>query len=221
MTMKPIRVVEQDYHLTKIRDKFRQRSEAVEFVYNRDLQSRVDEAMPKFMRTMGLDKELSKVEKMRKAHLDLIYGHQRQVEDSENTLKAEVEKLEAKINSYKSEKLDNEKSSLDVSNIELVDRYSRNGDAYSPDLSRVSEWCRKVCVAMQKKHDEDTGNALAVQISNIKELRELAISQLYKGGDLETAEANINSCYHRAGIETITKVDQVPMLAIGNESDSA
>jgi len=215
--MKPIRVVEMDYQLDQINRRFSERSEKVEFMYNKDLQSRVEAVLPEFKKALGLDEEIKQLEQDRKAHLDLIHGHARQVEDSETALRDKVQKLENKINSYKT---DNELSSMGIYDIEIKSSNYRDMP-YSPELEKVNDWCTSVCQAMQKAKDKEEGHDLAVQIEHIKELRRLAKSYLYEGNDLSGACEKIQACYHRAGIKTINSVSDVPMLAIGNESNSA
>ena len=215
--MKPIRVVEMDYQLDQINKRFSERSEKVEFMYNKDLQARVEAVLPEFKKALGLDEELRQLEQDRRAHLDLIHGHARQVEDSETALREKVQKLENKINSYKT---DNELSSMGIYDIEIKSSNYRDMP-YSPELEKVNDWCTSVCQAMQKAKDKEEGHDLAVQIEHIKELRRLAKSYLYEGNDLSGAVEKIQACYNRAGIRTINSVSDVPLLAIGNESDSA
>ena len=206
-----------DYQLDQINKRFSERSEKVEFMYNKDLQSRVEAVLPEFKKALGLDKELAELEQDRKAHLDLIHGHARQVDDSETALRDKVQKLENKINSYKT---DNELSSMGIYDLEIKSTGYRDMP-YSPNLEKVNDWCTSVCQAMQKAKDKEEGHDLAVQIEHIKELRGLAKSYLYEGNDLSGAVDKIQACYQRAGIRTINSVSDVPMLAIGNESDSA
>tara|TARA_R100000231_G_scaffold23713_1_gene22217 strand:- start:15 stop:662 length:648 start_codon:yes stop_codon:yes gene_type:complete len=215
--MKPIRVVEMDYQLEQINKRFSERSEKVEFMYNRDLQSRVEAVLPEFKKALGLNEEIAELEQDRKKHLDLIHGHARQVEDSETALKGKVQKLENKINSYKT---DNELSSMGIYDIEIESSNYRDMP-YSPKLEKVNDWCISVCKAIQQAKDKEEGHDLAVQIEHIKELRQLAKSYLYEGTDLSGAVEKIQACYNRAGIRTINSVSDVPMLAIGNDSDSA
>ena len=127
--MKPIRVVEMDYQLDQINKRFSERSEKVEFMYNKDLQSRVEAVLPEFKKALGLDKELAELEQDRKAHLDLIHGHARQVDDSETALRDKVQKLENKINSYKT---DNELSSMGIYDLEIKSTGYRDMP-YSPN----------------------------------------------------------------------------------------
>jgi len=216
--MKPIRVVEMDFQLSQINNRFNERSEKVEFMYNRDLQSRVEAVLPEFKRALEIDKDIAELESERKKHLDLIHGHARQVEDSETALRGKVQKLENKINSYKT---DNELSSMGIYDIEIESSNYRDMP-YSPKLEKVNDWCTSVCQAMQKAKDKEEGHDLAVQIEHIRELKELAKSYLYEGSDLSGAVDKIQACYDRAGIRTINSVSDVPMLAIGNDSsDSA
>ena len=207
-----------DYQKDLIRNRFNNRSEKVEFMYNKDLQARVEAVLPEFKKALGLDDDIFQLEQERKKHLDLIHGHARQVEDSETALREKVAKLESKINSYKTE---NELSSMGIYDIEIETSRYRDSEPYSPRLDRVEEWCTSVCQAMQKAKDKETGNELAIQIEHIRELRSLAESYLYEGNDLSGAVEKIQACYQRAGIRTINSVSDVPMLAIGNESDSA
>ena len=216
--MKPIRVVEMDFQLNQIQSRFNNRSEKVEFMYNKDLQARVERVLPEFKKALGLDEDIKALEQERTKHLDLIHGHTRQVEDSETALREKVSKLENKINSYKTE---NELSSMGIYDIEIETSRYRDSEPYSPRLDKVEDWCTSVCQAMQKAKDKETGNELAIQIEHIRELKELAKSYLYEGNDLSGACEKIQACYQRAGIRTINSVSDVPMLAIGNESDSA
>ena len=55
--MKPIRVVEMDYQLDQINRRFSERSEKVEFMYNKDLQSRVEAVLPEFKKHLDLMKK--------------------------------------------------------------------------------------------------------------------------------------------------------------------
>ena len=60
--MKPIRVVEMDFQLNQIHSRFNNRSEKVEFMYNKDLQARVERVLPKFKKALGLNKDITELE---------------------------------------------------------------------------------------------------------------------------------------------------------------
>ena len=141
-----------DYQKDLIRARFNNRSEKVEFMYNKDLQARVEAVLPEFKKALGLDDDITELEIERKKHLDLIHGHARQVEDSETSLREKVSKLENKINSYKTE---NELSSMGIYDIEIETSRYRDNEPYSPRLDRVEDWCTSVCQAMQKAKDKE------------------------------------------------------------------
>ena len=189
--MKPIRKDEIEYLSNYIDKKFKSRRSALESEREFEVDRTTEKNLPAFKSKLNVEKLLKNVVQLEKEYTDYRDNYDRKLTEIRNKALVAAEKLEKKLNNWKSirnwkEQADNVNDKFDnkVSPVKLVD---------------INCYIEERCKDETRKAYDASKKGAAIRLLDAQ--REESENALYSGGSIQAVRQYISGIFQKAGIQ--------------------
>ena len=189
--MKPIRKDEIEYLSNYIDKKFKSRRSALESEREFEVDRTTDKNLPAFKSKLNVEKLLKTVVQLEKEYIDYRDNYDRKLTEIRNKALVAAEKLEKKLNNWKS--IRNWKEQADIVNDKFDNKVSPN------KIDEVSSYIEDRCKDETRKAYDTSKKGAAIRLLDAQ--REESENALYSGGSIQAVRQYISGIFQRAGIQ--------------------
>ena len=189
--MKPIRKDEIEYLSNYIDKKFKSRRSALESEREFEVDRTTDKNLPAFKSKLNVEKLLKTVVQLEKEYTDYRDNYDRKLTEIRNKALVAAEKLEKKLNNWKS--IRNWKEQADIVNDKFDNKVS------PVKLVDINCYIEERCKDETRKAYDASKKGAAIRLLDAQ--REESENALYSGGSIQAVRQYISGIFQRAGIQ--------------------
>ena len=189
--MKPIRKDEIEYLSNYIDKKFKSRRSALESEREVEVDRTTDKNLPAFKSKLNVEKLLKTVVQLEKEYTDYRDNYDRKLTEIRNKALVAAEKLEKKLNNWKS--IRNWKEQADIVNDKFDNKVS------PVKLVDINCYIEERCKDETRKAYDASKKGAAIRLLDAQ--REESENALYSGGSIQAVRQYISGIFQRAGIQ--------------------
>ena len=189
--MKPIRKDEIEYLSNYIDKKFKSRRSALESEREFEVDRTTDKNLPAFKSKLNVEKLLKNVVQLEKEYTDYRDNYDRKLTEIRNKALVAAEKLEKKLNNWKS--IRNWKEQADIVNDKFDNKVS------PVKLVDINCYIEERCKDETRKAYDASKKGAAIRLLDAQ--REESENALYSGGSIQAVRQYISGIFQRAGIQ--------------------
>ena len=189
--MKPIRKDEIEYLSNYIDKKFKSRRSALESEREVEVDRTTDKNLPAFKSKLNVEKLLKTVVQLEKEYTDYRDNYDRKLTEIRNKALVAAEKLEKKLNNWKS--IRNWKEQADIVNDKFDNKVS------PVKLVDINCYIEERCKDETRKAYDASKKGSAIRLLDAQ--REESENALYSGGSIQAVRQYISGIFQKAGIQ--------------------
>ena len=189
--MKPIRKDEIEYLSNYIDKKFKSRRSALESEREFEVDRTTEKNLPAFKSKLNVEKLLKNVVQLEKEYTDYRDNYDRKLTEIRNKALVAAEKLEKKLNNWKS--IRNWKEQADIVNDKFDNKVS------PVKLVDINCYIEERCKDETRKAYDASKKGAAIRLLDAQ--REESENALYSGGSIQAVRQYISGILQRAGIQ--------------------
>ena len=189
--MKPIRIDEIEYLSNYIDKKFKSRRSALESEREFEVDRTTEKNLPAFKSKLNVEKLLKNVVQLEKEYTDYRDNYDRKLTEIRNKALVAAEKLEKKLNNWKS--IRNWKEQADIVNDKFDNKVS------PVKLVDINCYIEERCKDETRKAYDASKKGAAIRLLDAQ--REESENALYSGGSIQAVRQYISGIFQRAGIQ--------------------
>ena len=189
--MKPIRKDEIEYLSNYIDKKFQSRRSALESQREIEVDQTVDKNLAAFKSKLNVEKLLKNVVQLEKEYTDYRDNYDRKLTEIRNKALVAAEKLEKKLNNWKS--IRNWKEQADIVNDKFDNKVS------PVKLVDINCYIEERCKDETRKAYDASKKGSAIRLLDAQ--REESENALYSGGSIQAVRQYISGIFQKAGIQ--------------------
>ena len=189
--MKPIRKDEIEYLSNYIDKKFKSRRSALESEREFEVDRTTDKNLPAFKSKLNVEKLLKTVVQLEKEYTDYRDNYDRKLTEIRNKALVAAEKLEKKLNNWKS--IRNWKEQADIVNDKFDNKVS------PVKLVDINCYIEERCKDETRKAYDASKKGAAIRLLDAQ--REESENALYSGGSIQAVRQYISGIFQKAGIQ--------------------
>ena len=189
--MKPIRKDEIEYLSNYIDKKFKSRRSALESEREFEVDRTTEKNLPAFKSKLNVEKLLKNVVQLEKEYTDYRDNYDRKLTEIRNKALVAAEKLEKKLNNWKS--IRNLKEQADIVNDKFDNKVS------PVKLVDINCYIEERCKDETRKAYDASKKGAAIRLLDAQ--REESENALYSGGSIQAVRQYISGIFQRAGIQ--------------------
>ena len=189
--MKPIRKDEIEYLSNYIDKKFKSRRSALESEREFEVDRTTEKNLPAFKSKLNVEKLLKNVVQLEKEYTDYRDNYDRKLTEIRNKALVAAEKLEKKLNNWKS--IRNWKEQADIVNDKFDNKVS------PVKLVDINCYIEERCKDETRKAYDASKKGAAIRLLDSQ--REESENALYSGGSIQAVRQYISGIFQRAGIQ--------------------
>ncbi len=189
--MKPIRKDEIEYLSNYIDKKFKSRRSALESEREFEVDRTTEKNLPAFKSKLNVEKLLKNVVQLEKEYTDYRDNYDRKLTEIRNKALVAAEKLEKKLNNWKS--IRNWKEQADIVNDKFDNKVS------PVKLVDINCYIEERCKDETRKAYDASKKGAAIRLLDAQ--REESENALYSGGSIQAVRQYISGIFQRAGIQ--------------------
>ena len=189
--MKPIRKDEIEYLSNYIDKKFKSRRSALESEREFEVDRTTEKNLPAFKSKLNVEKLLKNVVQLEKEYTDYRDNYDRKLTEIRNKALVAAEKLEKKLNNWKS--IRNWKEQADIVNDKFDNKVS------PVKLVDINCYIEERCKDETRKAYDASKKGAAIRLLDAQ--REESENALYSGGSIQAVRQYISGIFQKAGIQ--------------------
>ena len=189
--MKPIRKDEIEYLSNYIDKKFKSRRSALESEREFEVDRTTEKNLPAFKSKLNVEKLLKNVVQLEEEYTDYRDNYDRKLTEIRNKALVAAEKLEKKLNNWKS--IRNWKEQADIVNDKFDNKVS------PVKLVDINCYIEERCKDETRKAYDASKKGAAIRLLDAQ--REESENALYSGGSIQAVRQYISGIFQRAGIQ--------------------